>query len=255
MLIAQISDSHVLTGGCKLGGRFDTGANFDRLIANLAAQPIRPDLIVCSGDLGEDATPDEYNVVGNGLRSLGIPVMVVPGNHDKRAPMLSALPDMVGRTEAGHLCQCRIVQGMALVGLDTLVEGAPHGTLCEKRLGWLECTLRHCADREVVLFMHHPPIITGLHAMDAMGLLNGRAELAELVARHGKVRAILCGHMHRAIYGTCGNVPVIVSPSVSHQIAFDLRPGAPYAFTDEAPQYMLHVATSGVGLVSHVVRI
>ena len=52
MLIAHLTDSHVLAGGRKLADRFDTGANFDRLIASLAAQPVqtRPgDLLGRSG--------------------------------------------------------------------------------------------------------------------------------------------------------------------------------------------------------------
>ncbi|AVW91203.1 phosphodiesterase [Celeribacter baekdonensis] len=255
MLIAHISDSHVLAAGRKLAGRFDTGAAFDRLIAALARQPIQPDLILFSGDLGEDATSEEYAHIGAGLRSLGIPVRAVPGNHDARAPMLAALPDMLGETNSGHLCLCDTEFDLAVIGLDTLVEGAPHGELCADRLSWLEAALTRVADRDVVIFMHHPPLTTGLHDMDSMGLLTGRDAFSRLVARHGRVRGILCGHMHRAIQGECGGAPVRVAPSVSHQIAFDLRTDVPYAFTDEPPQYMMHIARPSDALISHIVSI
>lgn len=255
MLIAQITDSHVLAPGKRLAGRFDTAAAFDRLIASLAAEPARPDLILFSGDLGEDATAEEYAHVGAGLRGLGIPALAVPGNHDARGPMRAGLPEMTGITEAGHLCLRRTVgtQGAALeiIGLDTLTPGAPHGELCEDRLGWLAGALDACRGREALIFMHHPPIVTGLQDMDRMGLLQGREALAALVAAHGGVKAILCGHMHRAIAGACGGARVQVAPSASHQIAFDLRDGVPYAFTDEAPQWMMHIARPGEPLVSH----
>lgn len=257
MLIAQITDSHVLSHGRKLADRFDTGAAFDRLMASMAAQPVRPDLILHSGDLGEDATPGEYAHVGAGLRALGVPVLAVPGNHDKRAPMRDALPDMTGDGEDGHLCLVRAFGRITVIGLDTLVEGAPHGVLCPARRDWLAARLAEAEGHEVLIFMHHPPITTGLQDMDGMGLLEGRETLAALVAAHGRVRGILCGHMHRAIQGSCGGVPVRVAPSASHQIAFDLRPGAPFSFTDEPAQYVMHRLGEGTedALVSHVVSV
>lgn len=255
MLIAQISDSHVLTPGKLLAGRLDTGAAFDRLVASLKAQPVQPDLVVFSGDLGEDAVPEEYEHVGASLRSLGLPVLAVPGNHDKRAPMLAALPDMVRPIDSGHLCLREDTAGAVVIGLDTLVEGAPHGELCPDRLGWLETQLAESRGRDVLIFMHHPPITTGLQDMDRMGLLAGRKDLSGLVADHGRVRGIFCGHMHRPIMGQCGGAPVRISPAGSLQIAFDLRDGVPYGFSDEPPQYMMHRLTGDGDLVSHVVSV
>lgn len=255
MLIAQISDSHVLAQGRLLAGRLDTWAAFDRLIASLKAQPVQPELILFSGDLGEDGTAEEYEHVGAGLRSLGLPVLAVPGNHDKRAPFLAALPDMVRTTESGHLCLREITRGPVVIGLDTLVEGAPHGELCPARLAWLGAQLAEHRERDVLIFMHHPPITTGLMDMDAMGLLTGRQALAEVIADHGRVRAILCGHMHRAIMGCCGGAPVRVAPSASLQITFDLREGVPFSFSEEPPQYMMHRLQDDGDMVSHIVSV
>ena len=255
MLIAHISDTHVLTGGRRLAGRFDTGAAYARLIESLERLTTAPDLILFSGDLGEDATPDEYDYVGEGLRRLGHPVLAVPGNHDARAPMIAALPDIVQTSPFGHICAFDDSRDLAIIGLDTLVEGKPHGELCADRLSWLSDRLTDCAGKPVLLFMHHPPIVTGLKDMDSMGLLTGGAEFARLVAEHGQVQAILCGHMHRAIHGLCGGAPVRVTPSASHQVAFDLRDGQPYRFTDEPAQYMMHIWSPDGGLVSHVVPV
>lgn len=254
MLIGQISDSHVLLGR-RLAGRFDTRAAFLRLMDSVARQPVRPDLLLFSGDLGEDATVEEYAMIGAALRGLGIPVLAVPGNHDAREPMWREMSDMLGRTEAGHLCVSKEDGPLAVIGLDTIVPGAPHGELCAERLSWLAAALERCAGRPVLIFQHHPPITTGMEDLDSMGLLAGRDAFADLVARHGNVAAILCGHVHRAIQGMCGGAPVRVSPSGSHQFAFDLRPGEPYRFTDEPAQYMMHIWRGGKTLVSHTVPV
>lgn len=255
MLIAQISDSHYLVPGQRLAGRFETSKAFEHLIESLASQPVSPDLILFSGDLGEDATREEYANIAGGLRSLDIPVLAVPGNHDLRAPMWEELPDMLGRTGDGHLCVSDTRFPLAIIGLDTLVEGAPHGELCPARIAWLEARLDELEGKPVLIFMHHPPIRTGHHFMDGIGLLSGGTDFERLVAGHGGVRAILCGHMHRGIQGTFAGVPVRVSPSASHQIAFDLREGEPYRFNDEPPQYMMHLWQPGQGLISHTVPV
>lgn len=256
MMIVQITDSHVLADGSALAGRFDTRANFDRLIATLRTLSVQPDLILFSGDLGEDATQAEYAHVAKGLRSLGLPVLAVPGNHDLRAPMREELAEMVGTTQSGHLCCCHDTgTGLVVIGLDTVVEGAPHGALCPERLEWLSARLSEQAAQEVLIFMHHPPIQTGLWDMDRMGLLEGQQGFATLIAGHGRVQGILCGHMHRSINGLCGGAPVRVAPSASHQIAFDLRAGEPYRFSTEPAQFAVHIKTADQPLITHLLPI
>ena len=66
------------------------------------------------------------------------------------------------------------------------------------------------AGQPVALFMHHPPLTSGIDAMDRYGLLRGRAELARLVAGHGGVQFIACGHVHRPIAGVLGGAPVLL---------------------------------------------
>lgn len=254
MLIAQISDTHYLTDGATLADRFDTAAAFDRLMNTLAQQPVQPDLILFSGDVGERATAEEYRAVGVALRALGIPVRIVPGNHDARTPMQAELADMIG-IEPDHLCLFDDSFDVVIVGLDTSQEGQPSGHLTPQRLNWLEHTLAQVENRPVVIFMHHPPITTGFAAMDRMGLVEGKNRFAEVVKQHGKVQAIMCGHMHRAIQGRFAGVPVYVAPSASHQIAFDLREDQPYCFTQEPAQYLMHVWNENDGIISHIVPI
>lgn len=255
MLIAQISDTHYLTNNDRLAGRFDTAAAFSNLINTIRQQSVQPDLILFSGDIGEHATNDEYHAVGAALRSLDIPVLMVPGNHDARESMFRALPDMVGMTDTGHLCLLEDRFEIAIIGLDSIVEGQPNGSLCDQRLQWLEHALMQVRDRPVLVFMHHPPITTGMAAMDRIGLLEGKDRFATLLKRHGKIQAILCGHMHRRIQGSFASVPVVIAPSGSHQLAFDLRKDEPYRMTDEHGQFMMHLWNERDGLVSHTLQV
>lgn len=53
-----------------------------------------------------------------------------------------------------------------MVGLDTLNEGHDGGRLCLDRLYWLETALEQARDKPTVLFMHHPPFLSGISPFD-----------------------------------------------------------------------------------------
>ena len=181
-------------------------------------------------------------------------VLAVPGNHDLRAPARQALAAaMPVAPDAPGDCVCLHVEhgGLHLIGLDTVVPGAAHGALAADQLAWLQRHLAACAGAPVLIFMHHPPLVSGMAAMDACGLLQGRAELGRIVAAHGGVQAIAAGHLHRAIVGQLGGAPVVVAPSSSHQLTLDLRPDAPLALRFEPPMIGLYRWTAADGIACH----
>jgi 3',5'-cyclic AMP phosphodiesterase CpdA len=180
--------------------------------------------------------------------------LAVPGNHDLRASALRLLAAAMPRAAdapPGLVCLHVTHGGLHFIGLDTVVERAAHGELGDEQLDWLRRTLRACAGQPTLIFMHHPPLVTGLAAMDACGLLRGRAELRRLVAEHGGVQLIASGHMHRPIAGQLGGASVVVATSASHQIDLDLRPGAPLLGRLEPPMIGLYRWTPEDGMACH----
>lgn len=255
MLVAHVSDFHIVGRGQRFKDRIDTRSALELLAARLRALKPRPDFLIISGDLGEDVGVKEYAFIGETLRPLGLPTLAVPGNHDFRAPFAEALRDFVQPTKDGFLCHVAQAGDISFIGLDTLVEGAGHGVLCTQRLAWLEEALHDAKGRSCVLVMHHPPIDTGITSMDEIGLNEGKGELAELICRHGHVELILCGHIHRAVHGVFAGVPVRVAPSSSHQFACDMTQGAPFRLTSEPAQFMLHLFTANAAPVTHTLYV
>lgn len=153
------------------------------------------------------------------------------------------------------MCLARDIGPLVLTGLDTLVPGGAHGEIRPARLEWLGETLKSHINRDVLIFQHHPPIDTGLAALDATGIRSGRDVFAALIADDGRVAAILCGHVHTSIHGVCGGAPVHVCPSASYPFAFDLRKGEPCRISGEPAQFSMHLWREGTGLVSHVVPV
>lgn len=254
MLILQLTDFHVTTAGTLLAG-VDTRAAFSRLMQRVAGIEPKPDLIVVSGDLAETGTEEEYAWVAAGLRAQGLPFVVVPGNHDMREPLRRAFREETG-TEPDHLAFSRLVAGVRLLGLDTLVEGSAHGALSDGQLTWLENELEHAGSEPIVIVMHHPPFRTGIPAMDAIGLISGGDELARLLEGRANIAGILCGHVHRAISGLFAGIPAIVAPSASHQFALDFERTDRFTVVQEPAQFVLHRAGDrGVPMTSYLVSV
>ncbi|GHC21743.1 hypothetical protein GCM10010082_11910 [Kushneria pakistanensis] len=136
-----------------------------------------------------------------------------------------------------------------LIGLDTLVSGEGHGELCTKRLIWLAARLAEQPTRPTLLFMHHPPFVTGIDHMDAKGL-TGAHKLEALVRDYPNIERILCGHVHRPIFRRFGGTIASCCPSTAHQSELNLAGHASAAFVMEPPGYQLHLWKDGA-LITH----
>ena len=79
---------------------------------------------------------------------------------------------------------------MRLVMLDTMQPGSHSGHCPEAVAGWLERTLAARPGVPTLLFMHHPPFVTGMGAMDEPFENVGR--LADILSRSPWVR-LCCG--------------------------------------------------------------
>jgi 3',5'-cyclic AMP phosphodiesterase CpdA len=255
MLIAQLSDTHILAPG-KLYrtrggfGPIDTAAFLSRAVATVNALDPLPDLTVVTGDLADHGDPSEYAHLRELLAPLRMPVFLIPGNHDAREPLRQAF-GAAGYFPADGFLQYTVEEyPLRLVAIDTLVPGVHSGGLCAERLRWLDEMLAAAPDQPTIVLMHHPPFPTGIEHMDEYGLDNS-AGFAGVIGRHSQVERILCGHLHRAIDRRFAGTVAGTAPSTAHQIVLDIRPKAPLSFLLEPPGYQLHLWQQGVGLVTH----
>jgi len=249
MLIAQISDPHIVPPGALLYGGVDTAGFLRRAVAALNALEPPPDIVVITGDLVDKGEPAEYDHLRALLAPLAAPVFVIPGNHDSREPLRAAFAADGYLPGDGFLNYAIDDFPVRLIALDTLVPGEGGGELCAERLLWLDRALAAAPDRPTAVMMHHPPFATGIERMDRAGLREPEA-FGAIIARHGQVERILCGHLHRAIERRFAGTVAGTAPSTAHQIRLDINPGAPLRFMFEPPGYQLHLWQGG-GLVSH----
>lgn len=257
MLIAQLSDPHILAPGQLLYRRFDTAAALRSAVARVLALNPPPDCVVVSGDLVNRGDPAEYEHFRTLLAPLTVPVYLMPGNHDDRAAMRAAFGAgaMAQSFVGAPLCCQRVALGgdqggLSLLLLDTVIAGEEGGEIGDPQLAWLDAACP--AEIPTLLFLHHPPFATGIAGMDAIRCV-GADRLAAWLAAHRNVLALSCGHVHRAAFTSFAGIPASIAPSTAHQIAIDLGGDSrALSWTPEPGGFLLH-RWDGNCLLTHLV--
>jgi len=237
-VLVQLSDLHLRPG--------DSGPEerLRRALALVAAMDPAPDAMLVSGDIADVPEPEIYARAREMLDEARLPVMAIPGNHDDRDLLVAAFGSLPVAARAGP---------MRVLGVDTSRPGRADGGLEDHDMEWLEAELAADAGAPTILAMHHPPVLTGIRSLDAIGLgAADRAAVAELLGRHPQVRTVACGHVHRAMATALGGASVVIAPGVSSQLRLDLRPqdDLPIEMTAERPGLAVHLLVDG-GIRSH----
>src|SRR5205085_11740092 len=146
MIVAQLSDPPIVAPGksprTPAGfGPVDTAAFLARAVTAINRLDPLPDIVVITGDLVDRGEPDEYDHLRRLIAPLRMPVFVIPGNHDARAPLRAAFGADGYLGSDGFIQYAVEDYALRLVALDTLVAGKQHGELCADPLAWLDPTL------------------------------------------------------------------------------------------------------------------
>lgn len=212
-LLVQLSDLHI--GGNENG--LDPIPRLEAVIAAVRALPNVPDAALISGDLTDDGAAEGYRVARKMLSQLGVPLHVLPGNHDDRARLRDAfgLPG----TDAEPINYSVPVGDLRLVAFDSIVPGQDPGDFPPDQLRWLDEELAAEPEAPTLLALHHTPLTTGIPKWDAINMLAPqRQALAEVVGRHPQLRAIVGGHLHRVVASALAGCPVLCAPSTYWQV-------------------------------------
>lgn len=250
MIIAQISDLHVQPAGEKAYGIVDTNRYLQTAVQQLNRLIPQPDIVIATGDLVDERTEAEYQMLRELMAPLKAPVYFAMGNHDDRDAFRKVFPNLPYIPTRGFIQYTVEDFPLRIVVLDTLVNGEGYGEMDSDRLHWLETTLAQQPERPTAIFMHHPPFETGLSGMDRLRC-RGSEALAALIQKYPNVQRVACGHLHRSIQTLWARTLGSVAPSTAHQVALKLREDMPSAFVMEPPGYQLHLWDGTKGLVTH----
>ncbi len=251
LTIAQITDLHVTTRDEPL----NHARNEQRLrqvLRSIHDLRPRPVAIIASGDLVDRGQPEEYAELKAILDAdCEIPIWFAMGNHDRRDAFLQAFSSGF-EVDADGLIQYAVdFDGLRLVVCDTLHEGHQYSGFDAGRAQWLARMLDADKTTPTVVVMHHPPILSGVRWMDPDPNAPWIGQLAEVLLGREQVRAVVCGHLHRAFHGMLAGHLIATAPASSIQVTLDLtevdmnRPDGREILVAEPPGYVLVVADGG----------
>ncbi|MDK1377051.1 MULTISPECIES: phosphodiesterase [unclassified Sinorhizobium] len=244
------TDLHMVPEGVTIIG-LDPYRRLANGIAHVNRYHADADRVIFAGDLAHGADRPSYERLKAILDELVPPAAMMIGNHDRREVFLDVFSG-TATDENGFVQQVIDFADCRAVLLDTLF-APPYdypvshaGHLCQRRLAWLDRQLAEAGARPVLIFMHHPPHVTGFTSIDMIRLINGQ-EFYALVKRHGNVRHIFAGHVHRTISGSSRGIPFSIFKSPVHQqpMPFD-TPDASLSVDEPAAYGIILVTDDGV---------
>lgn len=223
--VLQLTDPHLFADRDEALRDRNTWASMSAAIEHYRAGDWRADVVYLTGDLVQDDSREAYRHLRTLVDAIGLPVHVVPGNHD--------IPDLMREELADYACCSTIdTDGWRIIGVDTHEAGVASGRVGTAELGRLRDLLAS-SDRQVAIFMHHPPVDMDSEWLDGVGLVD-RGEFLELIHASGIVKVIVFGHVHQAFDNGDTGLRIIGTPSTGRQF----RPKATvFAVDDRPPAY------------------
>lgn len=245
MIIAQISDTHILSKSSQLPEGASRVDDLRRCIFDINRDGV--DAVVHTGDTVHQGLPEEYEHLREILSELSSPFFLVPGNRDRHAVLREYFSDLSYLPKTGDFLQYTLENSsLRLVVLDSVQDGERKGVFCKQRLKWLDETLSKQTNQPTLLFIHHPPFDIEPHYVSGYREQKEADDLTAMVRRHPQVKGLLCGHVHRLHRELWAGTVASTMPSV----AVDLRKGVATEI-GKKPFYVVHEVSDTGELVTH----
>lgn len=248
--IVQISDLHMVVPGRQLFGA-SPSERLAQTIDAVLRDHADAELCLLTGDLADADHDEAYAELVRLTAKLPMPLCPLMGNHDDRACLRAAFPQLPTDSEFIQYAHDTAVGRFLL--LDTVDAGKGSGSYCAERQEWLRRQLRS-DDRPVFLAMHHPPLRIGIPSMDQYALRDPADFWAVIEPHRHRIRHIFLGHAHRAIGGSWHGIPISCTRSPNHQVALDLTslpPSGDVPGCQEAPGFSVALIDDSSVVVHH----
>ncbi len=206
LTFVQISDSHI---GFAHDPNLDTPGTLQAAIDQIGAMPLRPALLLHTGDVSHLSRPAQFDTAERIIGSAGLDAHYVPGEHDMLAEdggeFIARFQKRTKQGVPGGGCYSFDQGGVHFVGLNNVTDlkAGGLGNLGEAQLRWLQSDLYgRSASQPIVVFAHIP--LWTVYEAWGWGTDDG-ARALDLLKRFGSV-TVLNGHIHQVMQKVEGNV-------------------------------------------------
>jgi 3',5'-cyclic-AMP phosphodiesterase len=238
LLVAQITDTHLFADDDQemLGCR--TAATLQSVVDQIGQLPAKPDVLLLTGDLSQDETPESYQRLQRSITPLGIPTYWLPGNHDQEV----AVMEQVLRSDLISSHKSFQIGSWAFILLNSMLHRQVQGRLLPETLRLLDQQLQQFSHQPTLVALHHPPLPVEAEWMNKIGLENPE-DLFTVLDRHPQVKLVVFGHIHQEFEDWRNGVRYLGAPSTCVQF----KPYSPtFAIDDQPPGFrLIHLSADG----------
>ncbi|NJM57610.1 MAG: 3',5'-cyclic-AMP phosphodiesterase [Synechococcales cyanobacterium RU_4_20] len=221
--IAQLTDTHLFADAAGVMLGCQTRRSLEQVLAQLAQLP-QLDLLLLTGDLSQDDSPESYQALHAAITPFQRPTYWIPGNHDQNTAMTE---DLLGEPPFSHQ-QSFCAGGWRFLLLSTLLPEQVSGRLSVASLDWFAAELAADPPTPTLVALHHHPLPIGSAWMDAIALENPE-DLFAVIDRHSQVKLVIHGHIHQEFVGDRNGVAYLGAPSTCVQF----QPRSPKLILDD----------------------
>lgn len=209
MRIALITDIHVGEAD-ENTYEVDVRKNFETILKEVQQRNF--DELIVLGDLCfMEGKTEIYKWIKTQLDVIGLPYHIIAGNHDD-TPLMAEAFGLEDEVAKGRLYFTRNLGNRTGIFLDTGPKSVD-----ATQLKWLKHKLSNLKG-EILVFMHHPPIMSGVPYMDNNHSLTNMEEVQQIFLADKRIIPIFSGHYHVDKTIQLGNMLLQITPSCFFQI-------------------------------------
>jgi len=205
--IVQITDTHVVDDYTKSVLSWDPQEALSTVLTSINSLPVTPSLILATGDLVHDGSVESYSALKSTLTRQGLPVFVLPGNHDSVQNISSSLI-----SEKISMIECLEVENSnwAVIFINTKVPHEEHGAVTQENLDQLSETYDSLQGKHCLIAMHHS--LTP-ECLAPACQLQGSEGFLDFLSQHSNIRAVISGHTHCQTESEHEGIKLLTTPS------------------------------------------
>ena len=184
------------------------------------------DRLLLTGDIASDGQAQAYRQLDQLLSAQNKQALWLPGNHDRM--------DLMQKNFV-HFPFMPVFEdkSWAIIMLDSSLPDQPEGFISKDQMHQLEKYMDNLAHKNILVTMHHSPVAVNSLWVDKHRIAN-HSLLHKLLATHGKVRAVINGHIHQEHQADWDGITVYATPST----CFQFKPKVTdFALDDRPPAY------------------
>ena len=224
--LTQITDLHLGPTPDFICRNIATYQTLKAVLAAIERDGRGEDRLLLTGDIASDGQAQAYRQLDQLLSAQNKQALWLPGNHDRM--------DLMQKNFV-HFPFMPVFEdkNWAIIMLDSSLPDQPEGFISKDQMHQLEHYMNNLAHKNILVTMHHSPVAVNSLWVDKHRIAN-HSLLHKLLVAHGRVRAVINGHIHQEHQADWDGITVYATPST----CFQFKPKVTdFALDDRPPAY------------------